>query len=61
VVLDLEGFNAFSEISSVVDSKIDLTIYSCVIPIRLLAIKAQSIIISYVGACLEYCGIQNYK
>jgi hypothetical protein len=59
VVLDLGGFNAFSEIGLIVDSKVGLTIYSYVIPIRLLAIEAQSIIISYVGACLEYCGIQS--
>jgi hypothetical protein len=40
VILDPGGFNAFSKIGPVVDSKIDLTIYSRVIPIRLLAIKA---------------------
>jgi hypothetical protein len=59
VVPDPGGFGAFSEITRVIDSEVGLAIYPHIIPIGLLAIEAQSITVSRVGACLEHRGIKS--
>jgi hypothetical protein len=48
------------EINRIVDNEVGLIIYLYIIPTKLLAIKAQSITVSYVRAYLEYRGIKSH-